>query len=218
MCVYGKEGTYQFLEVVCGKFVRVVDDIVMRRASGTLQTLVSLKVEVEVVDGRDPAVDDCARHGVSRLPIRAGGIGRIEPGVMPLANNDDGDLRPIVGVTSSVTGRRACLHELRKLKLIHLVELALRDTITIDNDVVGQGLAVAEEPEPEAFHHHRLHIRNHLPNISPTARQAIIDANIPLGGFVANAETQDNVRGCCQCSPPHLRWKGFLSCCPAKDA
>ena len=54
------------------------------------------KEEVEELLSSNTTVDNCAWHGIARLSIRILRSNGVEPGVVTLSNNNDGNFRMLV--------------------------------------------------------------------------------------------------------------------------
>ena len=124
---------YALLYFIRGQRGLVVEDDVVRRLYGALETGVRLEVEVEVLDGGHAFVDDGAWERVAVL-VGVLRIGREEPRVVALAADDDAQLRVVLGVLGIDCCE--CLEDLRQLILEDLVVLALDDNILIITTIV----------------------------------------------------------------------------------
>ena len=119
-------GVHALLHRVGRERALVVDDDVVRRLDGALQTLVRLQVKVKVEHGRHALVDD--RAG-SRVAVAVGEfrIGRVEPRVVPFAADDDTQRRVVPRVLGVDALER--FEDLGQLLLDHLVVLALSSSL-----------------------------------------------------------------------------------------
>src|SRR5690606_23010363 len=113
----------QLVQLIGLEAVFIVDDVVMRRTGGTLQTLMRLEVEVVVVDGGDAAVDDRTGHGVAGLAVGTGFVGGVQAGMVALADDDDGDGRSVVLGACDLPGPLAGALDLWQLLVVDLSEL-----------------------------------------------------------------------------------------------
>jgi hypothetical protein len=66
----------------------VLDDDVVSGSSGSLQALVCLEEEVPEVMRGNTTIDDCSGHRITTTLVHVLVVGRIEPCVMPLTDND----------------------------------------------------------------------------------------------------------------------------------
>lgn len=135
------------LELVGFEVVIVVDDVVMRGTAGSLDTAVGAEEEVELVRVADGSVDDSTGGDVTRA-IAVLGADYEEASVMTLLHQDESDGGGVVGVDVAAGG-----FEGRELKLQNLGELALGDTVTVEEDTVGEDFARVAEAEEEALGH-----------------------------------------------------------------
>lgn len=93
-----------------------MDDIIVRRASRSLQTRMCLEIKIEIVNRGNTPIDNGPWSRVSK-PVCLVRLCWVEPGVMPLPDNDYCDFGSVVPKTcASRTNQRQFL-------LDHRVEL-----------------------------------------------------------------------------------------------
>jgi hypothetical protein len=83
----------QVLKLVSSELDLVLENHVMRWLRSTLETLMGKQEEVKQLLACDTTIDDGTGLWVASLPVRVSLLGRVEAGVMPLANNNDRDFR-----------------------------------------------------------------------------------------------------------------------------
>ena len=127
------------LEGIRSKLVIIIDDVVVGGTAGPLETGMGAQVKVELGRVADTGVNDRTRRDIPRA-IRILLLGGDEAGVVALLDEDHGDGRCIVGVDFLGTGLDLC-----QLEFEDLLELALRDTIAIEEDALGTDLVEALE-------------------------------------------------------------------------
>ena len=101
--------------------VLVVDDDVVGRSNLSLETGMCLKVEVKQERRRKASVLDCAGKSVAVVRFLLGRR-RVEPAVVSLPTNDDGDLRPILPLDLLESLR----HLQKELLFEHIIVLPLQ--------------------------------------------------------------------------------------------
>jgi hypothetical protein len=121
-CVEIAGGMYALLHGVGGEGAFVIHDDVVRRADGALEARVRLQVEVKVYQGRHAAIDDGTRARVP-VPVREVRVRRVEARVVPLAADEDAQVRVVLWVLGIDPLER--LEDLRQLFVYHLIVLAL---------------------------------------------------------------------------------------------
>jgi hypothetical protein len=83
------------VQVICLKFVFIIDNIIVRGPSRSFETLVRLKIKVEVVDRGHDTVDKGSRATVSRIIVP---LCWKKSSVMPLTHNNNTNFGVIAGV------------------------------------------------------------------------------------------------------------------------
>jgi hypothetical protein len=85
----------QALEVIRTHVHLITDDVVMSWASSSLQSTMSLEEEVILIDGGDTTINNCTRFWIS-IVISIGDLCWVESCMVPLATNNNGQLRAIL--------------------------------------------------------------------------------------------------------------------------
>lgn len=152
-----------FLQHINGLAVRIglgvcenliVDDNVVSWTSGTLERSLGLQVEVPVHRAGYSAVNNTSVEwvGCSVLVLR---VGRIEAHVVTFSTDNDGD----VGHGSTVYRFGSSLDLWKFLHKDHVV-LALANTVTVHENVLGQVATVVLLPQVQPAKHHILEVYN----------------------------------------------------------
>jgi len=137
----------QELQFVSFETMVVIDNVVVGGTAGALDTAMGAEEEVKLAWVADGSVNNGSGGDVPGA-ITVLRLGHKEAGVVTLLHQDKGDGGGVRGI--NVT---AGLLQSRKLKLQDLGELALGDTVTVEEDAMGQDFAGVTEALKEALGH-----------------------------------------------------------------
>ena len=182
----------ELLHLIRGEGNLIFDDHVMSWTCRSLKTLVSLKVELAQYLAGDATVDDGAGERVPRalaslrIEIRVFLLGGIEPRVVTLADDDDGDLGVFCLRTVELV---ESLLEARKLVAQDKLILTFRNSITVDHNLHRKTVLVLLLPQPETLKHHLLQGINHflLALLSPNTARPLVHGRIDRGHETSDA-------------------------------